>query len=225
MPKQAFIQAGLVGVALFSSGAMVAAGPRVTRDARGLGVARLSAVSGPERPVVMASPELASWLLHMREEEKIARDVYRTLGQLWGVNVFSNITSSEQNHMNSMASMLDRYGLPDPVVDDSTGVFTNPAFAELYTLLVERGSESLMEGYKVGAKIEELDIVDLREAIVGAQDPVLISVYENLLRGSRNHLRAFARQIYNNGGTYEAEHLTQEEFDEIANSDFEPGGN
>ena len=198
-------------------------GPRASMDGRGSKAAGGLPADRSVAPVRKVNPEVVYWLLHMREEEKIARDVYWTLGQLWGQNIFSNITNSEQRHMDSMGLMLDRYGLVDPVVDDTVGVFTHPGFADLYTLLVTMGTESLMDAHKVGAKIEELDIVDLRIAMHGVTDPVLMEVYENLSRGSRNHLRAYARQIYNNGGTYVAEHLTQEEFDEIANSDMEPG--
>ncbi len=205
-------------------GGMTAMGPRGSCRGRG-GCATLSPDSGRTRVAIPIQNEsVVSGVLHMREEEKIARDVYRVLGELWGANVFLNITQSEQRHMDSMAMMIDRYRLTDPIVDDTVGVFAAPEFVELYGELIANGERSLMDAYKVGALIEELDIVDLREALEDVRDPVLASVYENLMRGSRNHLRAFARQINNNGGTYEARYLTQDEFDAIANSPHEPGG-
>ncbi len=173
-------------------------------------------------PVVELSSESAATLLQMREEEKLARDVYAELGEKWGAKVF-NIAKAEQKHMHAMKKMLDRFGMQDPITDDSRGVFQSQSVADLYNQLVESGSESLLAALQVGAKIEELDLSDLRIAADGVNDPVLAKVYSNLSRATRNHLRAFAAQIEREGGTYTAEFLTQEEFDTIAASDFEKG--
>jgi len=224
MTNRTVVQTGLVSSALVLAGAMIAMGPRVSMDGTNGTVVQGVRGVGTVAPSPEIKRDVASSILFMREEEKLARDVYWTLGQMWGANVFFNIVDAEQSHMDAMALIIEQYGLVDPVVDDTVGVFATQDFADLYTLLVIMGSDSLMDAYKVGAKIEELDIFDLRVSLIGVTDPVLIDVYENLMRGSRNHLRAFARQIYNNGGTYVAEHLTQEEFDAIANSDMEPGG-
>ena len=48
-------------------------------------------------------------------------------------------------------------------------------------------------------------------------------VYENLMRGSSNHLRAFATQISSAGDVYDAQYLTQAEFDAIAESPKQTG--
>jgi len=162
-------------------------------------------------------------VLYMREEEKLARDVYRAMFELWEVPAFSRISESEQRHMDALGRLIVRYDLEDPVVDDTEGAFTNPVFVELYAQLVEVGSGSSVDALKVGALIEELDIVDLREALAQTDHADLQGVYGNLMRGSRNHLRAFAGLITAGGETYEAEHLTQEEFDAIAASPFERG--
>jgi len=177
-----------------------------------------------QKVVFPLSPIAAQNLLHMREEEKVARDVYFVLGVQWNAGVF-NITNAEQAHMDAMKNMLDRFGLVDPITDNTVGVFPTQTFADLYAYLLDLGSDSVVDAYKVGALIEELDLVDLRIAVLEVQDPVLRNAYEELMRGTRNHLRAFARKIYAAGETYEAQYLTQEEFDAIANSDNEPGGN
>ena len=62
----------------------------------------------------------------MREEEKLARDVYLAMDDLWGLRVFSQISWSEQNHMDAVLAVLDKYGVLDPVGDNPTGVFTDP---------------------------------------------------------------------------------------------------
>jgi len=162
-------------------------------------------------------------VVYMREEEKLARDVYRAMSDLWDVPTFFQISQSEQRHMDALARVIVRYDLEDPVVDDTEGVFANPVFVALYGDLVEAGSASMVEALKVGALIEELDIVDLRNALALTDHADLERVYGNLMRGSRNHLRAFAALITAAGETYEAQYLTQEEFDEIAASPFERG--
>lgn len=173
--------------------------------------------------VAPLSDQEAQDVLYMREEEKLARDVYRAMSDLWEIPTFFQISESEQRHMDALARLIVRYDLEDPVVDDTEGVFTNPVFVELYGQLVEAGSASRVEALKVGALIEELDIVDLREALAHTDHADLQRVYENLTRGSRNHLRAFAALITAAGEVYEAQHLTQEEYDEIAASPFERG--
>lgn len=166
----------------------------------------------------------ASTLLFMREEEKLARDVYITLFDQWEQPVFNNISGSEQRHMDSMKNMIDKYGLVDPVVDDTVGVFQNEGLAEVYERLIERGSASLEEALHVGGFIEELDISDLEDAIDESTHADVTRAYENLERGSRNHLRAFVSQIENLGIVYEAQLMPQEEVDEIVNSAMERGG-
>jgi hypothetical protein len=157
-------------------------------------------------------------LTAVREEEKLARDVYQALYEVWGQPIFSNIAAAEATHMEAIRRLIDTYGLSDPVTDDARGVFSNAEFAELYEVLVQTGSASLVEAYKVGAMIEEMDIVDIRQALAAVTHSDIQNVYENLMRGSRNHLRAFAKQIKAAGETYEAQFLTQEEFDAIAES-------
>ncbi len=56
-------------------------------------------------------------LLFMREEEKLARDVYLVLFDKWGLRVFENIAESEQRHMDAVLYLLGKYGLDDPARD------------------------------------------------------------------------------------------------------------
>jgi hypothetical protein len=137
----------------------------------------------------------AEGILLLREEEKLARDVYLTLGEKWNVRVFKNIAQAEARHMSVMKMLVDKYGLRDPVTDDTVGKFGSPKFARLYHELVEAGSVSLAGAYQVGVKIEQLDIRDLKEGLAGVQSTDVRRVYQNLLRASENHLRAFSSQL------------------------------
>jgi hypothetical protein len=139
-------------------------------------------------------------ILYMREEEKLARDVYLTLYELWDAEIFANISESEQRHMDAVKNLITRHGLVDPVVDDAVGKFSNPDFAGLYDELVQAGEISLEEALKVGVNIEELDIADLELALQETTMRAVKRVFQNLLNGSYNHLNAFQRNI-EAGGT------------------------
>jgi len=164
-------------------------------------------------------------LLFMREEEKLARDVYLTLYEAWRLAVFSNIASSEQSHMDALLKLLRMYRLPDPAAGNAIGEFTNPTLQSLYDTLMEKGRLSALDALQVGGIIEETDMRDLVGAIDRSNNADIDATYENLLCGSRNHLRAFARNLESmTGQPYAAQVLPQDEVDAILNSPLEQCG-
>ena len=143
-------------------------------------------------------------LVFMREEEKLARDSYLVLGEQWGLAIFSNISESEQKHMDALKRLLDKFGLEDPVKDENdVGTFVDPRLQDFYAFLIGWGLKSEMDSLKVGAAIEEVDIRDIHHAIKRAENQDIITTYESLLCGSRNHLRAFVAKIQIDGVVYE----------------------
>jgi hypothetical protein len=161
--------------------------------------------------------------LLMREEEKLARDVYLAMDDLWGLRVFSQISWSEQSHMDAVLAVIDKYGIVDPVSTNPPGVFTDPALQQTFDLLFDQGSQSLIDALVVGATIEDLDIHDLDVALSRTDNLDLRTVYQNLQKGSRNHLRAFVGLLQANGETYEPQYISQAEFDAIVSSPKEHG--
>ena len=184
----------------------------------------------------------ASHLTFMREEEKLARDVYLTLAEKYPKQtVFSDIaTKAEQTHTDTMLDKLVQFNLPDPNPDTnnlpgSIGVFTGQEWGTYFTGkfndLTELGSESELAALYVGAFIEELDMSDIAicpgimvkngySSPCGLQytdEKALQNAYSSLIAGSEDHLRAFVGQIeaIEGVGTYEAQYLTQEEVDTI----------
>ena len=160
-------------------------------------------------------------LIWMREEEKLAHDVYVTLGNLWGSNVFSNISQAENTHVSSVGTLLDRYDIKDPITSSEVGVFTDPTFTKLYGELVATGSKSLIDAMTVGAVIEDLDIMDLQRLVSTSTDIAI--VYDALELGSRNHMRAFYRQLQRLGADYTPTYISQAAFDAIIASNMEQG--
>jgi hypothetical protein len=134
-------------------------------------------------------------LIHMRIEEKLARDVYTVLGATYSSQVFLNIKVSEQAHLNAVKRMLDKYSIPDPLITDEVGVFPNETFQALYDQLVAQGSVSLNDALLVGVAIEELDIADLEDQLVFVTNPGIINLYTNLKAGSVSHLAAFNKNL------------------------------
>jgi len=161
-------------------------------------------------------------LLYMREEEKLARDVYLTLDEYFDTNIFTNIAAAEQRHMDRIKRLLNKYGLIDPVVDDTIGVFTNPIFSEFYDSKTN-SDVAIKEAILTGILIEETDIMDLQKTIDITDNADIQNVYGNLLRGSRNHLRAFVRRLESMGIVYKASVLEQSAADAIVNSPTERG--
>ena len=161
-------------------------------------------------------------LLYMREEEKLARDVYLTLYRKWGIPIFRNIARSEQMHMNILGALIKKYGLQDPVID-RIGVFRNQHLQQLYNKLVAKGEKSLIDALEVGALIEELDITDLKKARESTDNEDLKVAYANLTKGSRNHLRAFVRVLERFGYQYSPKYLPKEEFEKIVSTPIERG--
>ncbi len=159
-------------------------------------------------------------LMEMREEEKLAHDVYVKLFEVHEHPVFNNISKSETAHTSAVLYLINGYDLEDPALSVE-GEFSNPLFNDLYEQLTEQGSASLIDGLKVGAFIEEYDINDLQHLLAEVENEDVKRVYENLLRGSTFHLRAFTAVLKAQGVVYEPEILSAEQYQEILNSEEE----
>ncbi len=162
-------------------------------------------------------------LLYMLEEEKLARDVYLTLYDIWGEPIFFNIAESEDRHHQMVEALLNKYELYVPDTEDVIGVYENSDFIQLYDELVEAGRMSFEDAVRVGATIEDLDIYDLEDALEQTDNIDIQTVFQNLMKGSRNHLRSFVYRMELLGMIYEAQYLAQEQIDAILDSPMERG--
>jgi hypothetical protein len=171
----------------------------------------------------IAAP-ISNDLRFLREEEKLARDVYITLGERWGLPIFMNIASSEQVHTDRVKVLLDAYGIPDPVAEDRVGAFNDSTLASLYNELVAKGMRSLTEALTVGATVEDLDINDIAEMMERTDDIDVLEMYAALMCGSRNHMRAFVSQLQSRGVEYEAKYISRGQLNEIITTSRERCG-
>jgi len=169
-------------------------------------------------PVEPLTPQEEESLLFMREEEKLARDVYLYLYDIWGDKIFQNISDSEQQHTDAVLGLIEKYNLPDPAADTAVGEFKNINLQDLYALLTAQGEASLIDALIVGATIEDLDINDLNSQLLFIDNADISLVYESLLKGSQNHLRAFTGRLTDLGFDYVPVYISQEEYDAIVSS-------
>jgi len=161
----------------------------------------------------------------MREEEKLAHDVYLTLSAQWSSSIFQNISQSEQTHTDAVKVLIDRYNLTDPN-SNTIGVFTNPDLQALYDTLIGRGNQSLGDALQVGAAIEEIDILDLEKYLSQTDNADFQKVFTNLKSGSYNHLSAFTATLYRHTGeVYQPQYLSPEAYLAIVDTAGNTSGN
>lgn len=154
-------------------------------------------------------------LLYMYEEEKLARDIYALFADLWDKPMFANISRAEQTHMDSVAVLMERYGIAVPGTNES-GTYSDASLQALYLELSAKGSTSMADAILIGGAVEELDILDLKERLELTDQTDIQIVFENLLSGSYNHLNSFAAAyLMETGQAYVPQYLTQAEYDAI----------
>lgn len=160
-------------------------------------------------PIQALSQAEKDSLRYMREEEKLAHDVYAVLAKQWGnqTQVFDRIGASEARHISAVGRLLQRHNIADPMQNSVQGRFENAKLQKLYDELTARGKTSLVEAFKVGALIEEIDILDLQKDAAKTNQPDIKMVYGNLLRGSEKHLRAFVRNLSQQNVQYQPVHM------------------
>ncbi|MFN8598343.1 MAG: DUF2202 domain-containing protein [Anaerolineae bacterium] len=209
---------------------------RLIQKVTGVGVlvaVMLTAIVGPVSAASLTatstlSADEAAGLTFMREEEKLAHDVYVTFYQQYGLAIFNNIANSEAAHTASIKTLVDRYGLSDPAAANGVGTFENADLQALYDQLIAQGRQSLSAALKVGAAIEEIDILDLKARIATTTHSDIQQIYNNLLNGSYNHLRAFANTLQaQTGEVYQPQYLDTTTYQTIlagANGNGRHGG-
>ncbi len=155
----------------------------------------------------------ADGLLLMREEEKMAKDVYTVFYHNYKLPVFLNISKSETRHTEAVLRLINYFELEDPALSED-GAFSNPDIQELYYTLVDMGTD-VISALQTGAYIEEYDIADLKKLLETTTNSDIQKVYTNLLEGSKSHLKAFTRVLASRKVTYEPQILSVEEYDAI----------
>lgn len=140
-------------------------------------------------------------ILFMREEEKLARDVYAYLYTKYKLPVFLNISKSENAHVSAILRLMTGFNLPDNS-SNTAGVYVNTNLTDLYKQLIDMGNLSEIDALKVGILIEQTDISDLKKELLSVQNASVKTVYTNLMAGSDAHLKAFSWNLKIRGVVY-----------------------
>lgn len=162
-------------------------------------------------------------LLFMREEEKLVHDLYADFNARYDKLIFVNIAQSELTHTHAVAQLLQRYQIPDPVQGKGAGVFADTMLQQLYARLQTIGTSDLVSALLVSAEAEEIDLRDLSYWSARVDNQDILMVFSNLAKGSRNHLRAYVRNIAQVGIRYSPRVLDQVTYDAIISAPVERG--
>ena len=165
-------------------------------------------------PVESLNEAEEAGILQLREEEKLARDVYTLLEEKWGLSAFSQIKPSEQKHMDVVAKLINRYDLLDSA-QESIGIFENQKISSLFETLMTKGEQSEVDALQVGMTVEDVDIYDIDEILSKNDNQDIQVVFTNLRNGSIKHLQRFYTDLKTLGGTYEPQYISQELFDQL----------
>lgn len=152
---------------------------------------RFGPPSGAAPAVVALSAEEARGLAFMREEEKLARDLYQKFAEKWNLRIFARISDSEQRHFDAVGRVLARYNIEDPARDLPEGVFRDASLQALYDELLAKGGQSIKNALEAGVLVEQRDIADLENTLTLAANADVKRVFTSLLAGSMGHLDSF----------------------------------
>ncbi len=160
-----------------------------------------SAAPAPAAATVVGSAGISDQvradLAFARDEERVARDLYRALADKYNnARPFSNIVNSESRHFDAVGVLLKRYGIADPSAGKAAGSYANAELQKLYDQWLAQGSASLAAAYRVGVELEQRDIADLKRMLGQSALPADVAqVYRYLLAGSEHHLAAYTAAV------------------------------
>jgi hypothetical protein len=163
-------------------------------------------------------------LMFMREEEKMALDVYTTLHRKWDINSFDIISRAEQNHLDALRCLLYKYQLSDPIGSNPPGVYANPEIQRLYKELMQEGMTTKKGAYLAGTMMEDHDIARVTNYRPQVDNEDILKVMDELNKASRNHMKAFTNNLLKNYNVvYAPVYINTRQYQQIINGPWEPG--
>lgn len=151
-------------------------------------------------------------IIQMVHWEKLFEQVYNQFHQQWQHEVFKNIPQNEEKHRKALEALLTKYKLMLANLDAS--------LTKLQDNWISQGSTSWVAALTVSATMEDKYLFELQNALSNkAIDNFDIQfVYQNLAKGSRNHLRTLVSLLKEQQVEYQAHYLTSTKFQEIIRS-------
>jgi hypothetical protein len=153
----------------------------------------LAAEKGPAEKNAALGVDTLDALRYIREEVKLARDLYGALSDIWGLAVFENTAKSKQSLMNALSYLLTPYGVDGPTED--AGKFADADLQELYSYLIDQGKVSRNKAVDVTILIEQTVIADINAVFLQTNAKDVHKVLILLMEGSENHLHELSRYL------------------------------
>src|SRR6476620_4362177 len=177
----------------------------------------ISAVTKAQK--ITLSPAETKALINLHDNQKLSLFVYDSLYAIWGINPFGNIRSAESQHVNFLDDVADNYALELETNEpgNSAATFTTPQAETIYQESISKGSLSVVDALKMGARLEEMSLQVLHNAKAVTIKSDLLHTFDILAMGSKNNLQAFNRRLKMYGITYEPGFLEQKDFRNIIN--------
>jgi hypothetical protein len=133
-------------------------------------------------------------LTEMREEERVARDLYTQLGRSSGEAIFTRIAAAEQRHLDAVERLMSSQGMDPDAAGTTVGRYAVPDLQSAYNRWLAAGRASDQAAYKVGVELEKQDIAELK-ALRVASGTTGARVVQALRTGSEHHLAAFTKAV------------------------------
>ncbi len=131
-------------------------------------------------------------LADQAEKEKLSHDVYVAYFESTGDYRFERVAQSEEQHLEALRNLMDRYDVTDPTRGLDEGEFKTDAVDAAYDDYLDEG-DGLAGALKAARAVEKDDIAGLEQAAEGLHAPDAEQVYEHLTRASEMHLQVFSR--------------------------------
>lgn len=177
-------------------------------------------------PTDSLTPSEIEGLMYLREEEKMAHDLYRAYFLDNNLHIFKKIALAERKHMKATRRLINFYGLTDPAIQ-AAGQFSDTTIQAMYDALLADGLVSPEDALNSAAYVEESDILDLMNELSATSNTNLIFVYSKLLNGSKRHLKGLVHILDNYGIVYQPQLLDSTLYNDIINMTWPapPAGN
>lgn len=133
-------------------------------------------------------------LTEMREEERMARDLYTQLAASSGEAIFTRIAGAEQRHLDAVERLMTSQGMNPDAAGSTVGRYAVGEVQAAYTGWLSQGRASDQAAYKVGVELETWDVAELK-AMKVPSDTTGARVVAALLNGSKHHLTAFTKAV------------------------------
>lgn len=174
--------------------------------------------TGHHPPSATPSPDEQETLRFLLEQRRLVRDIYRHLHGAWEIPAFADLAGAEQRGIGELQRLHRQLRLRHLPADGEPGIFADPALGQLYRRLLTQGLFDIREALELGALIEEMSIIDLRDAIDESRSHRLDQIYIALLGNAYAHLRAIHRQLARSGVDYQPRLLPREGLEAILNN-------